>query len=352
MTTTLIEEELIRHGIDSTPDREYFLTEHEAQEVRAVAADCAWRYSGATDERFVAEVGVIAHDLPAGLRRAVLANRYADDSRTFTIHGSRVDDGLLERTPAHWRTADTPGSRIYGTVLTLYAALFGDVVGWQTQQDGRVITDVLPIAGHEQSLISSCSERELAWHTEDAFSPYRADWVGLLALRNPRRTPTTISYVDPAQVPDGIAKTLSQRRFVLVPDDSHVLADRATPAVSLLAGHPGQPTLRVDKDYVRAVEGDADAEAALRWLTEHLDRNIYPIYLAQGDACFIDNRSVVHGRGGFQPHYDGTDRWLKRVNVVVDLRRTRPVRRSAAARVLRTDSDSRWGQGEETDRDG
>src|SRR5262249_55438267 len=148
------------------------------------------------------------------------------------------------------------------------------------------------------------------------------------------RTPTTISFVDQARIPADIAETLMQPRFLLVPDHSHDLSDREPLVVSVLEGHRDRPTLRADRDYVRAADGDDTAEAALRWLTDHLDLNIYPVSLAEGDVCFIDNRTAVHGRGGFRPRYDGSDRWLKRVNVVVDLRRTRPARRSAATRVL------------------
>jgi L-asparagine oxygenase len=34
----------------------------------------------------------------------------------------------------------------------------------------------------------------------------------------------------------------------------------------------------------------------------------------------IDNSTTVHGRNGFQPRYDGRDRWLQRMFVVRSLR--------------------------------
>jgi hypothetical protein len=48
----------------------------------------------------------------------------------------------------------------------------------------------------------------------------------------------------------------------------------------------------------------------------------------------VDNRNVVHGRRPFRAGFDGSDRWLKRVNVVRDLRRTRPGRIDGATRVI------------------
>ena len=53
-----------------------------------------------------------------------------------------------------------------------------------------------------------------------------------------------------------------------------------------------------------------------------------------GDFAFIDNYQAVHGRKPFRARYDGRDRWLKRINVVRDLRKSRESRLSAASRVL------------------
>lgn len=92
--------------------------------------------------------------------------------------------------------------------------------------------------------------------------------------------------------------------------------------------------LRVDRDFTTAAPGDHAAERALAELVGHLDANLYGATLRPGDLCFLDNRNVVHGREAFSPRYDGSDRWLKRANVVADLRRTRNDRRSAATRVV------------------
>jgi alpha-ketoglutarate-dependent taurine dioxygenase len=56
--------------------------------------------------------------------------------------------------------------------------------------------------------------------------------------------------------------------------------------------------------------------------------------LEPGDFCFIDNFQAVHGRKPFKARFDGTDRWLRRINVVRDLRKSRDSRLSAAGRVL------------------
>jgi alpha-ketoglutarate-dependent taurine dioxygenase len=58
------------------------------------------------------------------------------------------------------------------------------------------------------------------------------------------------------------------------------------------------------------------------------------VTLAPGEVLVVDNDLVVHGRVPFQARYDGTDRWLKRISVTSDLRRSRAARQSLAGRLI------------------
>ncbi|MDH6136215.1 Fe(II)/alpha-ketoglutarate-dependent arginine beta-hydroxylase [Kitasatospora sp. MAA4] len=353
MTSSVSEIPRATAGTNTTPVFSYALSAEEAAQALALAEQCLARYGSAEDPAFVRDAPVIAAELPRGLREAVNRARLDDRLHALVITGNRVDGGALEPTPMHWRVADTPGSRVHGILLALYAVLLGDLIAWATQQDGRLVTDVLPIPGYEDSLVSSCSEQELGWHTEDAFSPSRADYVGLYCLSAPERIPTTVAGVDLAQVPDAVARVLVQPRFIILPDSSHDpanntdqgqgnadaferLAERLKDPqrVAVLAGHPQAPVLRLDRDFTIAQDDDAEAADALRWIIAHLDGQLYELVLDPGDVGFVDNRNVVHGRRSFRPRYDGQDRWLKRVNVVGDLRRTRPDRADAGTRVI------------------
>jgi hypothetical protein len=51
-------------------------------------------------------------------------------------------------------------------------------------------------------------------------------------------------------------------------------------------------------------------------------------------VLFVDNYRAVHGRRPFTARYDGTDRWLKRIGVSRDLRRSRDAGATGAARVI------------------
>lgn len=346
-----------RAGVPQDPDLVrvvlHKLTADDARAAEDLAMTCAARYGTVQNPEFHHDVPVIAQELPRAVREDANRVRLADRLHAFQISGHRIDEDRLEPTPRHWRDADTEGSRPYGFLLMLYGALVGDAIGWATQQDGRIVTDVLPIAGMEDSLVSAGSTTELAWHTEDAFSPHRADHVGLLCLRSPDLTATTLAYLDERQLPGDVAEVLRQPRFHVLPDASHTSEFSATdacagtaafdqvdrfrrepPLVPVLDGAREAPVLRIDRDFMVAPAGDEEAGRALRVLVDLVDRSTYELPLAPGDVCFIDNRNVAHGRRPFLPRYDGRDRWLKRVNTVRDLRRTRSGRATASTRVV------------------
>lgn len=101
----------------------------------------------------------------------------------------------------------------------------------------------------------------------------------------------------------------------------------------MLFGDPHAPYVRLDPYFMDRVE-DPAARTALEELTRQIDGALEDQVLEAGGVCFIDNFQAVHGRKPFSARYDGTDRWLKRINVVRDLRKSRDARRAAESRVL------------------
>ena len=103
--------------------------------------------------------------------------------------------------------------------------------------------------------------------------------------------------------------------------------------IPVLFGDPCAPYVRMDPYFMDPVD-DPCAQEALNALTQQIDAALEDQVLEPGDFAFIDNFQAVHGRKPFKARYDGRDRWLKRVNVVRDLRKSRDSRLSAASRVL------------------
>ncbi len=327
--------------LGSSPDApslsRHVLAPDDAQKVQRLSQRACRELGDPHADDTLDALAALAGELPLNLRDFLHRERLAESPRGITVLSNLTVAEDVGPTPESWRSADTPKSRPDAFTALLLGSVLGDPIAWSAQQSGRVVTDVLPSPGMERSDVSASSAKELSWHTEDAFSPYRADWVGLLCLRNPHGVATTVSQLAAGELPEAVERVLREDRFILAPDPAHELDGRTepdVPPIALLTGPPDAPTLRADRDFMRAVPGDDEAEAALKHLIGHLDGRLTDVVLRPGDMAFIDNTTFVHGRRSFQATYSPTERWLKRVNVVRDIRRTRPGRAGGSRRVL------------------
>jgi Fe(II)/alpha-ketoglutarate-dependent arginine beta-hydroxylase len=295
---------------------------------------------------------VLAHELPERVRERLDAFRLEQLSGVLCISGFPVRDDALGATPRHWRERPerSPAHR-EELMLVMLGSLIGHPFAWATQQDGRLIHDVVPIKGHENEQLGSSSAALLTWHTEDAFHPLRGDYLTFACLRNPYAAATTVGYADDLDLPDDVRKVLWQERFGIRPDESHLAknnsksgldafedidAMQANPhPVAVLFGDPEQPYIRADPYFMVVEDGDQEAQWALDALVKAMDNAMFDMVLAAGDFCFLDNFRVVHGRKPFTARHDGTDRWLKRVNLTLDLRKSRPARPVRTVRAIR-----------------
>jgi Fe(II)/alpha-ketoglutarate-dependent arginine beta-hydroxylase len=295
---------------------------------------------------------VFAHELPQRIRRTLNAFRLEQLSGVLCISGYAVDQDRVGPTPAHWRDLTTPSTtRREELLLILLSSLLGDPFGWATQQDGKLIHDVLPIKGQEHEQLGSSSESLLTWHTEDAFHPLRGDFLSFACLRNPYLAATTIGYVNALDLPDSTKAILFQERFSILPDESHLAKNNSVSStgaftdieeiqrrpdrVAVLFGDPEQPYIRADPYFMIVSSDDHEARLALDQLVKEMDEKMFDLRLESGDFCFLDNFRVVHGRKPFKARHDGTDRWLKRINVTCDLRKSRSARLPESARSIR-----------------
>lgn len=326
------------------------LTGEEVDRVEELLRSTADRYPSAEDERFVRDAARIAWSLPDRVVDAVLGLRRDERAASLVLSGLPVDDARLGPTPLNWRERREDGATLhYEMYQVLVGALLGDVFGWSTLQDGRLLHDVVPIPGeHDQQ--SGHGTVELAWHTEDGFHPYRCDYLLLFGLRNPDAVPTTVAAVDDVALSRRHRQVLHQPRFLIRPDTEHVrqaakLAKADGPhrmqvmeenpkPCAVLFGNPARPYLRVDPTFMHPSPGDEEAAVALEALVRQLEDHLQEVALAPGDLVVVDNYRAVHGRSAFRARYDGTDRWLKKSVVTRDLRKSRDLRAEPSSRVL------------------
>ncbi|MDX3227396.1 guanitoxin biosynthesis L-enduracididine beta-hydroxylase GntD [Streptomyces sp. ME19-01-6] len=312
------------------------LGSQEVAVVSSVLAEVVERFRTVQSQAFHDEASVYAHELPRALRQGINHFRLHEPSALLLVSGYPVADQGIGRTPAHWRpgSSENPAAR-EEFFLFLCASLLGDPVAWADKHDGRIVTNIVPVRGDEDEQLASSSSTPLTWHTEDAFHPLRADYLGLMCLRNHDQAATTVASVDDVQLPDDVAEILAQPRFVILPDGSRSGAATEDHPIPLLFGSTHTPYLRLDQHYTRpAAADDAEAASALGVAMSAVSDALTGHALGAGDVLFVDNYRAVHGRESFKARYDGTDRWLKRVNVVRDLRRSRAVRGVAHSRTI------------------
>lgn len=247
--------------------------------------------------------------------------------------GHRVVKGLLAfgdpgPTPLHWRESDPRRGAALDIALALVASRLGRVFGWRNQQEGRIVHNILPSPGQERLQVGASSVVPLAWHTEDAFHPHRADLLLLACVRNPDDVGSRLSGATGASLSAADIECLRQPLAAVLPDDSYAdqeAGQRAPVGVATLWHRGGDALgIRYDPSYTRRLSDDPEFGAAYDRLGHALEDNGRIVPLEPGDLLVIDNDATVHGRLAFTPRYDGTDRWLKRV--LVRSPRPRPAR--------------------------
>ncbi|TMR90395.1 guanitoxin biosynthesis L-enduracididine beta-hydroxylase GntD [Nonomuraea basaltis] len=331
----------------------YTLTPAERDRIDGLLDRLRRTYGTAEDPRFLwAARGEAYRHLPQGLLDFLMAFHHQESSPWVVVRGLGVDDESIGPTPPHWgRQADPATTAREELFLALLGCLIGDVFGWSTLQHGHLVHNVLPIRDQEREQSGHGSLDDLAWHTEDGFHQFRCDYLGLMAMRNDGLVPTTVSAVDEVRLSPEQAAILRQPYFLIYPDNEHLQQrtrengytrmpppgpDRWSEAApsAVLFGDPRQPYLRIDPYYMTALPGNDKAASSLKALTDQLEAGLRNLVLTPGDLAFVDNYRAVHGRRAFPPRYDGRDRWLKKVTVTRDLRKSRRVREGVDGRVL------------------
>jgi L-asparagine oxygenase len=338
------------------------LTDEELSAILPLVDGICAGHGSVEDERLIGMAPVHAHELPRRLRLFLERFRVEEPAAVCVVSGFPVQDGVIGPTPGHWNQVgeDSPALR-QEVFFLLCSVLLGDVFAWATQQDGRIMHNVLPIKEHQDEQLGTGSEMTLWWHTEDTFSPFKGDYVALMCLRNPDNVVTTVCDADSIDWPNVDVDLLFEPEYPIRPDDSHLpgigVGDHQTsdPVTQhliaecsrriidqyenprkkpVLYGDKTRPYMSLDPYYMVADQMAPRPRAAFEAFTRAIDAALTGVVLHPGDIVFIDNFRAVHGREPFTARYDGTDRWLKRLNITRNLRVSRGARRSSTDRVV------------------
>lgn len=295
-----------------------------AAELLAIADDLVGEYGTAAHPELVRRAPELAEQLSDRLREHL---RPADPEHgLFVLSGLPVHDAELGPTPSHWARASEVRTACWDMVMMLLGSVMGRVFGWEGQQGGKLVHNIVPAKGHEQEQTGMSSTVPLSAHSEDAFHPERAHLLMLGCLRNHDSVGTSAACVRQVELDDTDRALLSTPTLPILPDDSYSYDAQAhgnPPLIPTLWENADGTCTRFDPAYTPLDDATPRFRGAYGRLSEELRRVTTHVQLAPGDVLVIDNDAIVHGREPFQARYDGTDRWLKRVNIRVP-GRTRP----------------------------
>lgn len=275
------------------------------------------------DAKWVAAARELSAELPLRLRQTLRAYRHdPGEDGVLILRNLPVDEGSLPLTPtvpeSVERTATVPAA-----ISVLITSQLGEIAAYRDEKSGALVQNVVPVPGREESQ-SNAGSTPLELHVENAFHPYRPDFVGLLCLRNDpaNAAGTLVSSIRRTlrRLAPDVRDVLLQERFTTVPPPSFHAGD-ATAVHAVLIGDPEDPNVKVDFHATMAV--DPQAAVALKRLRDAFIDASSTLVLRSGEMAFVDNRVAIHGRTAFTPRYDGHDRWLHRTFVLLDNRRTR-----------------------------
>ncbi|WP_410643601.1 TauD/TfdA family dioxygenase [Amycolatopsis sp. lyj-346] len=314
--------------VRTTGDHLLDLDQAERDELSRLATTLATRSSRRIDDpEWLGHARELCGLLPLRLRTTLRRfTSHPGAEAMLLVRGLPVVPAELPPTPSAGgsvqRTASVPA-----TALVLLGAAMGEPVAFREEKSGALVQDVVPVPGQERVQGNSGSV-QLTMHVENAFHAHRPDFVGLMCLRNDHDNTAGLRIASIRNALPLLAPAhrsiLHEPRFVTAAPQSFDRGGGAETPHGVLAGAAEDPDVRVDFGNTTAT--DPAAAAALAELERAFDAVTRTLILAPGDLAWVDNRLALHGRTSFAPRYDGGDRWLQRVFVQLDFRRSRAVR--------------------------
>ncbi|MEY4583323.1 MAG: hypothetical protein RL701_8026 [Pseudomonadota bacterium] len=334
----------------------YRLSSLELERIDMTVSKLARHFGSIESAEFADACSLAAQDLPRHLRELAHRFKYLHlQCGAVLLRGLHIDDSRIGPSPSHWDAPwRNPPTLREEIMQCLLAALLGEIFGWRTQENGRFLRHIVPVEAERNEQLGGSSTSTLVWHNEEAFHGHRCDFLALLCYRNDERAETILSYIDDIAIDDEHWKILSAPRFVVLPDKSHLpeqnvsaywrLDDAAferirsmyadPKPVPVLSGARAQPFIQVDEAFMTAAPNDQEAQGAYDWLLAQFTKQQSVVVMDPGDMLWIDNKRSVHGRAVYKPNYGPRQRWLRRVNVTLNLRESLPYRESAEARQI------------------
>jgi Fe(II)/alpha-ketoglutarate-dependent arginine beta-hydroxylase len=321
------------------------LTADEAIEIRRLCRSLGREYGSTDEETLLRDLARFPQEMPAGVVDQIAAYTEDPEADLALVRRHMIRDHDLGETPLSQKDPITTKTSLeYEMVVMLYGSILGSVFGWATQQEGHIVNDIIPMETFADQQVGASSKVELAWHTEDAYHPGRADFICLFCLRNPTGAPTTVASIVDIQSRQALPAPLFEPCVRIAADDAQAAGAEAAgiedwtesvvKPVPILSKNGAGLEMCVDPAYMSVASDDESVRDAVTGFCETINEHLTEVVLKPGDLLILNNHRAVHGRRPFKPTYNGRDRWLKRVNVARDFEARRPYCTDRGRRLL------------------
>jgi L-asparagine oxygenase len=323
---------LMEHALDTYHDYILELTDEESSFCKALLeglpqtnAGCSW------EDSLITEIELRTRLFSDHLLRPLIQFRKHSNENGMLLIRNIPVDSVLPPTPPDGRISLEKNSHMSEYMLLAIMLQLGEPIAYEDEKNGALIQNICPVRGKEEAQ-ENIGSTYLEFHTEDAFHPYKPDFVGLLCLRPDHDGVAVTAAASirkalsmvPSKVQDLLRQPLYHIRFSssFIPGNTGEVA--FSPHLPVLSGDILEPEMNVDFYGMEAIT--PAAQLALKTLEDALLKVAVEVKLKKGELMIIDNRVAAHARTAFHPRYDGKDRWLQRLFVVHDFRRSRASR--------------------------
>lgn len=325
----IVEELLQREGIcdDFQKHAIIELTDSERESMKEILSALPPLDLTSVNESILTEIQIASQKFPRRVSEQLF--RFRRNSNRFgTLLFRNVPcDAELPPTPKDGRLSRDKTCFLSEYTLLSMMLFLGEPIAFEDEKEGLLIQNICPVKGMENQQENTGSVF-LELHTEDGFHPYKPDYLGLTCLRADHdqiaQTVTASILNVLHKLPSTAVVLLRQPLFKLKlsPSFTHDYNDGTeySKVLPVLSGSIFEPDMCLD--YYLMEGTSREAQWALDILKRELLKVMVSIVLVPGDVIIVDNRMAVHGRSTFKPRYDGKDRWLQRMFVTQDFRRS------------------------------
>lgn len=213
--------------------------------------------------------------------------------------------------------------------LILIGLILGYPIGYSAESENNLIDNIVAV----KELAKTCSNAGfkvlLGYHVDLAHLPaiYSPDYTVLLTLRGDCEKKAKTLCISAKRIIEKLSDrevSILRKPFfkIEVPDSFKRLmkdTDYSLDCRPLLSGPLETPEIAFELNSTVAINDEAQAILDKLESICREDEIATEVVLKKGMILIIRNKSAVHARSPYNPHWDGNQRWLQRLYVVSDL---------------------------------